>query len=103
VFHVQPENGHYQAPKHAAVPYVQNTLYSTTKNSCVRQVYTLYISYVATCFGLTEAFFRLPLKIINPLNTELNHICHLLTLLGAHQILHVSRVRVKHVINNNLK
>ena len=31
----------------------------------------------------------------NPLNAELNHICHLLTLLGAHHILHVSRVRVK--------
>ena len=32
--------------------------------------------------------------IINPLNTELNPFCHLLALLGAHHILHVSRVRV---------
>ena len=32
--------------------------------------------------------------IINPLNTELNPICHLLALLGAHHILHVSRIRV---------
>jgi hypothetical protein len=32
---------------------------------------------------------------INPLNTKLNPICHLLTLLGAHHILHVSRIRVK--------
>ena len=31
---------------------------------------------------------------INPLNAELNPICHLLELL-AHHILHVSRVRVK--------
>ena len=31
---------------------------------------------------------------INPLNAELNSICHLLVLLGAHHILHVSRVRV---------
>jgi len=30
----------------------------------------------------------------NPLNAELNPICHLLTLLGAHHILHVSRMRV---------
>jgi len=30
----------------------------------------------------------------NPLNAELNFICHLLTLLGAHHILHVSRIRV---------
>jgi len=31
---------------------------------------------------------------INPLNTELNPICHLLALLDAHHILHVSRIRV---------
>jgi len=32
---------------------------------------------------------------INPLKAKLNPICHLLALLGAHHILHVSRVRVK--------
>ena len=32
--------------------------------------------------------------IINPLNAELNPICHLLALLGAHHILHVSGIRV---------
>ena len=32
---------------------------------------------------------------INPLNAELNPICCLLTLLGAHSFLHVSRIRVK--------
>jgi hypothetical protein len=37
---------------------------------------------------------NLPLH-FNPLNAELNPICHLLALLGAHQILHVSRIRVK--------
>jgi len=31
----------------------------------------------------------------NPLNAEINPICHLLALLGAHHILHVSRIRVK--------
>jgi hypothetical protein len=31
----------------------------------------------------------------NPLNAELIPICHLLVLLGAHHILHVSRIRVK--------
>jgi hypothetical protein len=31
--------------------------------------------------------------IFNPLNAELNPICHLLALLGAHHILHVSRIR----------
>ena len=33
--------------------------------------------------------------LINPLNAELNPICHLLALLGAHHILHVGRIRVK--------
>ena len=32
---------------------------------------------------------------INPLNAKLNPICHLLALLGAHTILHVSRISVK--------
>jgi hypothetical protein len=33
--------------------------------------------------------------LINPLNAELNPICHLLALLGVHHFLHVSRIRVK--------
>jgi len=35
------------------------------------------------------------LKNINPLKPELNPICYLLALLGAHYFLHVSRIRVK--------
>ena len=34
----------------------------------------------------------------NPLNAELNPICYLLALLGAHHFLHVSRIRVKSLI-----
>jgi len=33
-------------------------------------------------------------RIINFLNAELNPICHLLALFGAHPILHISRIRV---------
>jgi hypothetical protein len=33
--------------------------------------------------------------VLNPLNAELNAICHPLALLGAHHILHISRIRVK--------
>jgi hypothetical protein len=36
---------------------------------------------------------------INALNAELNPVCHLLALLGAHHILHVSRIRVKLITN----
>jgi len=35
--------------------------------------------------------------IINPLNPELNPICYLLALLGAHHFLHVSRIRVNEI------
>jgi hypothetical protein len=31
---------------------------------------------------------------INPLNAKLNLFCHLLALLGAHHVLHTSRIRV---------
>jgi hypothetical protein len=32
---------------------------------------------------------------INPLNVELNPICHFLALLGARHILHIGRIRFK--------
>jgi hypothetical protein len=34
------------------------------------------------------------MRVINPLTAELNPICHMLTLLGAHHILHISRIEV---------
>jgi hypothetical protein len=40
-------------------------------------------------------FFIVNYAHINPLNAELNPNCHLLALLGAHLIFHVSRTRVK--------
>jgi hypothetical protein len=36
-------------------------------------------------------FFNYP----NPVNAELNPICHLPALFGAHHILHISRIRVQ--------
>lgn len=45
------------------------------------------------------SFFRIRgcmyVYIVNPLNAELNPICHLLALLGTYLILYVSRIRVK--------
>jgi len=38
-------------------------------------------------------------NVFNPLNAQLNRICHLLALLGAHHILHISRIRVKVYFN----
>jgi hypothetical protein len=37
---------------------------------------------------------------INPLKTQLNPICHMVALLGAHHILHVSRIRVNSKYHN---
>jgi hypothetical protein len=42
-----------------------------------------------------NVFKSTPSLLFNPLNTELNPICHLPALFGAHHILHVSRIRVK--------
>jgi len=44
---------------------------------------------------VTKVEQRNKLDRFNPLNAELNPICCLLALLGAHHFLHVSRVRVK--------
>ena len=33
--------------------------------------------------------------VLNPLNAELNPVCHLLALLGTQLILHVGKIRVK--------
>jgi len=40
-------------------------------------------------------FICCPRETVNPLNPELNPICYLLAILGAHNFLHVSRIRVK--------
>ena len=46
-------------------------------------------------FGIPEIILNSSLlHAINPLNAELNPICYLLALLGAHHFLHVSRIRV---------
>ena len=42
-----------------------------------------------------QCAFSCTMEFLNPLNPELNPICHLLALLGAHHFLHVSRIRVK--------
>ena len=52
--------------------------------------------YMATAEILSQHYlFRAKPLTINPLNPELNPICYLLALLGAHHFLHVSRIRVK--------
>jgi len=42
--------------------------------------------------------FQVFMDVVNPLNVELNPICHWLSLLGAHPIFHVSKKRVNQLV-----
>jgi len=44
---------------------------------------------------------RIKTTVLTPLNAKLNPICHLLPLLWAHPILHISRIRVKQQNTND--
>ena len=63
-----------------------DTIQSNTAVSCINTVEKLHVSS-----KLSSGH-----KVINPLNAELNPIRHLLALVGARHIVHVSRTRVKH-------
>ena len=62
---------------------------------CVRACVRV-CTWVSVCHITQHAWYLLlMLLLVNPLNAELNPICYLLALLGAHHFLHVSRIRVK--------
>jgi len=75
----------------------------------VNEVIIQLVKISSTFHGTQKFFFYHPepnnpvctilSSFFSPLNTELNPICHLLKLLGAHHILHVSRIRVKICFN----
>ena len=65
---------------------------SKTNSDCVPIQHWLIFIAEMKCFYC--AVLIEDLNIINPLNPELNPICHLLALLGIHHFLHVSRIRV---------
>jgi len=66
----------------------------TSKLCRICMKHSLHACYVI-CQSCCQSF--------NPLNAELNPICYLLALLGAHHFLHVSRIRVKHIIKTKEK
>jgi hypothetical protein len=53
---------------------------------------------ISNCYYMQLVTIRCSID-FNPLNAELNPICHLLTLLGGATIVVVSRLRVKHRLN----
>ena len=84
-------------PLNLVVPkFIYNTLliipFSSILCTCPNQ-HNLFnlIVYIIVGF-LTHAKIS---SLVNPLNAELNPICSLLALLGAHHFLQVSRIRVK--------
>jgi len=51
---------------------------------------------VTVCHHISTGVYHILLFVdFNPLNAELNPICHLLALIGAHHIFHVSRLKFK--------
>ena len=66
---------------------------------CVRKVvvHLGYGTYLVDLVVSIEVFnwYRDRQRTLNPLNPELNPICYLLALLGAHHFLHVNRIRIK--------
>jgi len=69
---------------------------SAERNIFISYPYGLpYLSPAIICKQPSVPFFYFQHPIINPLKPELNPICYLLALLGAHHFLHVSRIRVK--------
>jgi len=55
-----------------------------------------YLFMISPCCGCGCVIFKCcTTAAFNPLNPELNPICYLLALLGAHYFLHVSGIRVK--------
>ena len=55
----------------------------------------LFANFILPSPLTTLYIFCKAVLVFNPLNPELNPICYLLALLGAHHFLYVSRIRVK--------
>ena len=69
--------------------------YATCTKSVVQQFVTQICLCQKTDHGVYTILETEFLILLNPLKPELNPICYLLALLGAHHFLHVSRIRVK--------
>jgi len=59
--------------------------------SVIKLTVCVWRKVIAVCVFLPDRQLSI---LLNPLNSELNPICHLLTLLESRHILHVSRIRV---------
>ena len=87
----------------AAFPYCEKQL-STSSYLSVRPHETVHLPlgrfFLWNLLNIFRKFVRKIRDPFNPLNAELNPICQMLALLGAHHIFHVSSLRVKSDQNN---
>ena len=59
--------------------------------------HVLLVPFFYHCIYIYIYIYMFCMLLLNPLNAELNPLCHLSAYLGAHHILHVSRARVSFV------
>ena len=82
---------------HVSINIVTQTLLSYRRNHppyIYTAVRTVWLRSLATSLVSTSNI-NLAQRDFKPLNAELNTICYLLALIGAHHFFHVSRIRVK--------
>ena len=72
---------------------LKNTQHHYIQFPCTE--FTHFGQYVCKILMQSHSYAMFTPIFFNPLNPELNPICYLLALLGAHHFLHVSRIRVK--------
>jgi hypothetical protein len=79
-----------------AIEMWRSKLYNGGRKGNIEGMDTADVNKKRTYFPLVKRNSHVESKsfLFNPLNAELNPICHLLALLGAHHTLHVSRKRV---------
>jgi len=65
------------------------------KIAVVKEYVSMYRYKAHLCVYIYILSIQCCTNALNSLNAELNPICHLLALLGAHHILHISGIKVK--------
>jgi len=73
----------------------QNVHYILPQNIMMVVITMMVIIIFVLAMMIMTIMMTVTCNIFNPLNAELNPICHLLALLGVHHFLHVSKIRVK--------
>ena len=83
------------SPSVLSIPIINTDSWNFTVNGYT-QLTSSYLEGAKITSQIVHKFFPVScIVLFNPLKPELNPVCYLLALLGAHHFLHVSRIRVK--------